>query len=89
MGRAKNGFIKTKSGFSFWGDISECIKVAERKIERLKKDTAYIARRHEEEERRYKAHFTAINNAEHFISLAKGELERRKQEERQCETEKR
>lgn len=30
MGRSKCGFRKTKDGFEYWGDLSECVEKSKR-----------------------------------------------------------
>jgi hypothetical protein len=67
---AKNSFKRTKSGFNYSGDLTECIAAARAKIERLKKDTPYIVRRFTDEKKRYNAHFKAISDATEFIDIA-------------------
>ena len=74
---AKNSFSKNKKGFSYKGDIQECIKNAEAKITKLERETAYILRRWQEEERRKKAHFNAIQTAKDFIRVATDHLNKK------------
>ena len=57
---AKYGYKKTKNGFSFYGDLQECINAAKRRLENLHKNTAYIVRVYDEAKSRRDAHFKAI-----------------------------
>lgn len=71
-------FKKTKHGFSYCGNLDECIEVARRKIGRLQTETVYITRRYVEEKRRYEAHFKAIEEANDFIEIATEQIETEK-----------
>lgn len=81
----KNGFRKTKDGFTYRGDLNECIKLAQRRIDNLRLDDDYITRMYKDAKRRYDAHFKAISTALDFIECAKAHLEKRKQEAVQTE----
>lgn len=72
----KSKFKVTKKGFSYSGDLAECIEIAKKKIERLNKNTDYIMRRHMEEERRFKAHFKALSDTKEFVVVAQDEIKR-------------
>ncbi len=67
---AKYGYKKTKNGFSFYGDLQECINAAKRRLENLHKNTAYIVRVYDEAKSRRDAHFKAIETATDFIEVA-------------------
>lgn len=69
MGRSKCGFRKTKDGFEYWGDLSECVEKAKEKIRRLETESDYILRRFTEEEKRKNSHFAAIAVAKRFIEV--------------------
>lgn len=77
---AKCGFRKTKNGFGFYGDLSDCIAVAEKRVLQLQKNLPYITKRFVEEERRFKALKNSIQNASDFIVVAKSEIEKRAKE---------
>ncbi|MBQ7352750.1 MAG: hypothetical protein IJW54_01975 [Clostridia bacterium] len=69
MGRSKCGFRKTKDGFEYWGDLSECVEKAKEKIRRLETESGYILRRFTEEEKRKNSHFAAIAVAKRFVEV--------------------
>lgn len=70
----KCGFSKTKDGFGYYGNLSDCITKAKEKLVKLEKETPYIERRFEEEKRRRQRHLNAINNIYSFIACAENEL---------------
>ena len=76
-----NGFRKTKSGFSYYGDLEKCVKLAEIKLKKLNNETAYIRRRFEEERKRKERHLNSINNTKRFIELAKNKLMKKESDE--------
>lgn len=75
---AKCGFRKDKTGFSYYGDLHDCLEYAKSKLAKLKLDTAYISRRYIEEKRKFDAHNKAIASCERFIELVKIEIEKQK-----------
>lgn len=81
MAKTRNSYSRNKKGFSYKGDLQECMKSAEAKIARLERETAYILRRWQEEENRKKAHFKAIQDAKDFIRTAADHLEKQKNAE--------
>ena len=76
---ARNSFARNKNGFTYRGDLEECIKLAQRL------DDDYITRMYKDAKRRYEAHFKAISTATDFIECAKAHLEKQKQEAAQTE----
>lgn len=80
MSRAKNSFRKSKTGYTYTGDLQECIHVAERRIVNLRANDKYIERMYKEAKRRYDAHFKAIETAEDFIYCATRKLEEQKKQ---------
>ncbi len=85
MGMARNSFARNKNGFTYRGDLEECIKLAQRRIDNLHLDDDYITRMYKDAKRRYEAHFKAISTATDFIECAKAHLEKQKQEAAQTE----
>lgn len=81
----KNGFRRTKDGFAYRGNLEECIKLAQRRIDNLRLDDDYITRMYKDAKRRYDAHFKAISTASDFIECVKAHLEKQKQEAAQTE----
>ena len=75
------GYKKTKTGFSYYGDLQQCILSAKENIKRLEKETPYIMRRYEEEKKRKDRHLNAISNANRFIALAENELIKQQNEQ--------
>ena len=73
------GFRKTKSGFSYYGNLEKCIELAEAKLKKLNNETAYILRRYEEERKRKERHLNSIDYTKRFIELAKFELSEREE----------
>lgn len=82
---ARNSFARNKNGFTYRGDLEECIKLAQRRIDNLHLDDDYITRMYKDAKRRYEAHFKAIPTATDFIECAKAHLEKQKQEAAQTE----
>lgn len=80
---AKYGYKKTKNGFSFYGDLQECINAAKRRLENLHKNTAYIVRVYYEARSRRDAHFKAIETATDFIEVATEHLKNRRRKMKQ------
>lgn len=78
-----NGFRKTKSGFSYYGDLGKCVELAELKLKKLNNETTYILRRFEEERKRKERHLNSINNTKRFIELAKIELTKSESEKKE------
>ena len=85
MSMARNSFARNKNGFTYRGDLEECIKLAQRRIDNLHLDDDYITRMYKDAKRRYEAHFKAISTATDFIECAKAHLEKQKQEAAQTE----
>ena len=85
MSMARNSFARNKNGFTYRGDLEECIKLAQRRIDNLHLDDDYITRMYKDAKRRYEAHFKAISIATDFIECAKAHLEKQKQEAAQTE----
>ena len=82
---ARNSFARNKNGFTYRGDLEECIKLAQRRIDNLHLDDDYITRMYKDAKRRYEAHFKAISTAIDFIECTKAHLEKQKQEAAQTE----
>ena len=78
------GFRKTKNGFSYYGDLSDCLALAKKKLLSLEKNTSYIERRYKDEKRRYDSHCNSIENIKTFIRIVERELK----EQEKCEREK-
>lgn len=76
MAKANYGYKRTKNGFSFYGDLQECINAAKRRLENLHKNTPYIVRVYTEAKSRRDAHFKAIETATEFIEIATKHLEK-------------
>ena len=72
------GFRTTKGGFTYHGSLEDCVELAKQRIEKLEKETPYIQRRFDEEEKRKDRHFKAISSAREFIYTAEKEIEKRK-----------
>ena len=75
------GYKKTKTGFSYYGDLKRCILFAKENIQKLENETPYIVRRYEEEKKRKDRHLTKISNAYRFIEIAEKEISKLESEE--------
>ena len=49
----KVGFKKTKKGFEYTGELTECIDYAEKRLIQLEQNLPYITKRSLEEQKRY------------------------------------
>ena len=80
---ARNSFARNKNGFTYRGDLEECIKLAQRRIDNLRLDDDYITRMYKDAKRRYEAHFQTLSNVQKHIWKSKSKRRRRRRQNRE------
>ena len=73
----KVGFRKTRTGFEYTGDLSECIEYAKKKLLQHEQNLPYVTKRFLEEQKRYDTLKRSIENCKLFIASAEEEIHKR------------
>lgn len=73
----KVGFRKTRNGFEYTGDLSECIDYAKKKLLQHEQNLPYISQRFLEEQKRFDTLKRSMENCKLFIASAEEEIKKR------------